>query len=146
MFNDDWIDIKSSLKFTDPRISDLLNSEVTNNPIFYRVDIDPEPPVLDFDSWTLDVSGKVASPFTIKKQDLLSMPTMDEYVTLECVSNTVNPPAGGLISNAKWTGAPLAYLLNRAGFSSDAKYVVFHSAEGYAVGIPFQTAMRRRPS
>ena len=127
--------------FMDPRISDLLNSEVTNNSTFYRVDIDPEPPVLDFDQWRLDVNGKVVSPFTIRKQELLTLPTVDEYVTLECVSNTIDPPAG-LISNAKWTGVPLSYLLNRAGFSSDAKYVVFHSADGYAVGIPFEVAMR----
>jgi DMSO/TMAO reductase YedYZ molybdopterin-dependent catalytic subunit len=125
----------------DPRISDLLNSEVTNNSIFYRVDIDPEPPILDFDQWRLDVNGKVVSPFTIRKQDLLKLPTVDEYVTLECVSNTINPPAG-LISNAKWTGIPLSYLLNRAGVASDAKYVVFHSADGYAVGIPFEVAVR----
>lgn len=127
--------------FMDPAISSLVSSEVTDNRVFYRVDIDPAPPLLNFDQWSLDVTGKVVNPLTIKKQDLLTMPTMDEYVTLECVSNTINPSAG-LISSAKWTGVPLAYILNRAGYSSDAKYVVFHSAEGYTVGIPFDRAMR----
>jgi DMSO/TMAO reductase YedYZ molybdopterin-dependent catalytic subunit/membrane protein DedA with SNARE-associated domain len=127
--------------FMDPRISDLINSEVTNNLIFYRVDIDPEPPELDFDRWSLGVNGTVMNPFTFKKQDLLSLETIDEYVTLECISNTVNPPSG-LISNAKWTGVPLNYLLNRAGYQSIAKSVIFHCAEGYAVGIPFDVAMR----
>jgi hypothetical protein len=34
--------------FSDPRISDLVASEVTDNRVFYRVDINPIPP-----SWTL---------------------------------------------------------------------------------------------
>jgi len=109
--------------------------------IFYRVDIDPQPPELDFDRWKLDINGQVLNPFTIRKQDLLSLQTVDEYVTLECISNTINPPSG-LISNAKWTGVPLSYLLNRAGYPSNAKSVIFHCAEGYAVGIPFDVAMR----
>jgi len=126
--------------FADPRISHLVKSEVTDNRIFYRVDIDPDPPELDFDSWSLTIDGKVSNPKTIKKTDILSLPTMDEYVTLECISNTINPPAG-LISNAKWTGVPLGTLLNQAGLLPEAKYIIFHSADGYRVGIPVERAM-----
>ncbi len=126
--------------FADPRISDLVKSEVTDNRIFYRVDIDPDPPELDFDSWSLAIDGKVSNPKTIKKADILSLPTTDEYVTLECISNTINPPAG-LISNAKWTGVPLAMLLNQVGLLPEAKYIIFHSADGYRVGIPVERAM-----
>ena len=36
----------------------------------------------------------------------------------------------------------LAALLNQAGPTSDAKYVVFHSADGYTVGIPLDRATR----
>ncbi len=126
--------------FSDPRIANLIASEVTDTRIFYRVDIDPFPPQLDFNTWTLNVTGKVNKALTISKNDLLAMPTKDQYATLECVSNTVNP-AGALISNAKWTGVPLATILNQAGLNSDAVYVVFHCAEGYSVGIPMQRAL-----
>jgi DMSO/TMAO reductase YedYZ molybdopterin-dependent catalytic subunit len=126
--------------FSDPRIADLVASEVTDTRIFYRVDIDSFPPQIDFDQWTLNVTGKVNRELTITKDDLLAMATSDEYATLECVSNTVNPP-GALISNAKWTGVPLATILNQAGLSSDAIYVIFHCAEGYSVGIPIQRAL-----
>ncbi len=126
--------------FSDPRIADLIASEVTDTRIFYRVDIDPFPPQLDFDQWNLNVTGKVNKPLTITKNDLLQMATSDEYATLECVSNTVNPP-GALISNAKWTGIPLATILNQAGLTSDANYVIFHCAEGYSVGIPKERAL-----
>jgi len=126
--------------FSDPRIANLVASEVTDTRIFYRVDIDPFPPQLNFDQWTLNVTGKVNKPLTITKNDLLAMATSDEYATLECVSNTINPP-GALISNAKWTGVPLATILNQAGLGSDAVYVIFHCAEGYSVGIPMERAL-----
>ena len=126
--------------FSDPRIADLVASEVTDTRIFYRVDVDSFPPQLDFDQWTLNVTGKVNKELTITKNDLLAMATSDEYATLECVSNTISPP-GALISNAKWTGVPLATVLNQAGLSSDAVYVIFHCAEGYSVGIPMERAL-----
>jgi DMSO/TMAO reductase YedYZ molybdopterin-dependent catalytic subunit len=127
--------------FQDERIRDLVNSEITDNRVFYRVDIDPIPPQLDFNQWSLKMTGKVNSPFTLNKDSLMALQTNDEYVTLECVSNTINPP-GALISNAKWTGVPLSTVLNQAGVASDAKYVVFHCADGYTVGIPLDRAMK----
>jgi len=126
--------------FLDPRISNLLNSELTDTRIFYRVDIDPIPPQLDFDQWTLNVHGKVSNPLTLDKTALLSLPATDEYSTFECVSNTINPPAG-LISNGKWTGVQIATLLNQASLLPDAQCVIFRSADGYSVGIPLERAM-----
>ena len=126
--------------FSDPRIADLVASEVTDTRIFYRVDIDGVPPQLDFEQWTLNVTGKVLKELTVKKSDLLAMPSASEYATLECVSNTINPP-GALISNGKWTGVPLSTVLNMAGLTSDAAYIIFHCAEGYTVGIPVQRAL-----
>jgi len=126
--------------FNDPRIADLVASEVTDTRIFYRVDIDGIPPQLDFDQWTLNVTGRVNKPLTITKQDLLAMQPSSEYATLECVSNTINPP-GALISNGKWTGVPLSTVLNQAALASDAVYIIFHCAEGYSVGVPVQRAL-----
>jgi len=126
--------------FLDPRISNLLNSELTDTRIFYRVDIDPIPPQLDFDQWTLNVHGTVSNPLTLNKMSFLSLPAVDEYSTFECVSNTINPPAA-LISNGKWTGVQIATLLNQAALSPEAQYVIFRSADGYSVGIPLDRAM-----
>lgn len=126
--------------FRDPRISDLLGSEVTDNRVFYRVDINPIPPQLDSNTWTLKIHGNVKNPLTLNKDSLMGIQTVDQYATLECVSNTINPP-GSLISNAKWTGVPLASLLNQAEVLPGAKYVVFRCADGYAVGIPVDRAL-----
>jgi DMSO/TMAO reductase YedYZ molybdopterin-dependent catalytic subunit len=126
--------------FRDPRLGDLVGSEVTDNRVFYRVDINAIPPKLDFDKWSLKVSGKVNNPAVLAKSDLLALPAKDEYATLECVSNTINPP-GALISDTKWTGVSLPALLNQAGPTSEAKYVIFRCADGYTVGIPLERAM-----
>jgi DMSO/TMAO reductase YedYZ molybdopterin-dependent catalytic subunit len=126
--------------FSDPRISDLVASEVTDNRVFYRVDINPIPPQLDFDTWRLNVHGKVNNAQTFDKNSLLQLATVDEYGTLECVSNSINPPAG-LISNAKWTGVPLATLLKQAGLLAGSNYVVFRCADGYTVGVPIERAL-----
>ena len=126
--------------FSDSRISDLVASEVTDNRVFYRVDINPIPPQLDFDTWTLNLHGKVNNAQTLDKNSLLQLPTVDQYATLECVSNSIYPP-GGLISNAKWTGVPLATLLKQSGLLADSNYVVFRCADGYTVGIPIERAL-----
>jgi DMSO/TMAO reductase YedYZ molybdopterin-dependent catalytic subunit len=126
--------------FSDPRISDLVTSEVTDNRVFYRVDINPIPPQLDFDTWTLNLHGKVNNAQTFDKNSLLQLATVDEYATLECVSNSIYPPAG-LISNAKWTGVPLAALLKQTGLLADSEYVVFRCADGYTVGVPIERAL-----
>jgi DMSO/TMAO reductase YedYZ molybdopterin-dependent catalytic subunit len=128
--------------FRDPRLSDLVGSEVTDNRVFYHVDINPIPPRLDLDTWTLKIHGKVNNPLTLAKDSLSKLPTIDvdEYATLECVSNTITPP-GALISNGKWTGVSLATLLNQAGVQPTAKYVVFRCGDGYTVGIPLERAL-----
>lgn len=125
--------------FHDSRISDLLGSEVTDNRVFYRVDINPIPPRLDIDKWTLNVRGKVSSPTVYDKSSFMSLPTIDEHATLECISNTIFPP-GGLISNAKWTGVPFATLLEKVGADPTSKYVIFRCGDGYSVGIPIERA------
>jgi DMSO/TMAO reductase YedYZ molybdopterin-dependent catalytic subunit len=104
------------------------------------VDINPISPQLDFDRWTFNVHGKVNNALTLDKGSLLQLPAIDEYATLECVSNTISPP-GGLISNAKWTGVSLAMLLNKAELRPDSKYLIFRCADGYTVGIPIERAL-----
>src|ERR1044072_7441697 len=63
------------------------------------------------------------------------MPSIEEYVTLECVSNKVG---GELISTALWKGVRLSYLLGKAAIKPNVKYVVFRCADGYDVGIPIE--------
>src|SRR5207244_8329854 len=64
--------------------------------------------------------------------DLQALASVDELVTLECVSNEVG---GNLISTAEWTGVRLATILQSAGVDlSPGNWIVFTCADGYTAG------------
>ena len=125
--------------FRDPRLASLVDSEVTPVDNFYRVAIDIIDPTVDASGWSLMVDGLVNSPKSYSLQDVQAFPQASQYTTLECVSNDVN---GNLISNAKWAGTKISDVLADAGRVQDgANYLVFHSVDGYSVGIPLAKAM-----
>jgi DMSO/TMAO reductase YedYZ molybdopterin-dependent catalytic subunit len=125
--------------FSDPRLAALVDSEVTNNNSFYRVAIDIFDPNVAASEWSLAVDGLVAKPKSYSLPDLKGLPKAQQYSTFICVSNLIN---GGLISNAEWGGVRLSDLFADAGgISSGATYVVFHSVDGFTVGIPIAKAL-----
>ena len=77
------------LGFEDPRLAPLLDSEVTPTYLFYRIDINPIVPVVDATSWSLNVKGLVNNPLTITYEEIKVMPSVEEYATLQCVSNKI---------------------------------------------------------
>ena len=123
--------------FEDPKLAPLLASEITPTYLFYRIDINPIIPQVDSKSWNLTIKGLVEKPVTINYDQIRSMPSVQEYVTLECVSNKIG---GDLISTALWKGVRLSQLLEKAVIKPDVKYVVFRCADGYDVGIPLEKA------
>jgi DMSO/TMAO reductase YedYZ molybdopterin-dependent catalytic subunit len=121
--------------FEDPNLAPLLASEVTPTYLFYRIDINPIIPQVDSKSWNLTIKGLVEKPLTINYGQIKSMPSVEEYVTLECISNKIG---GDLISTALWKGVRLSQLLEKAVIKANVKYVVFRCADGYDVGIPIE--------
>ena len=121
--------------FEDPNLAPLLASEVTPTYLFYRIDINPIVPQVDSKTWNLRIKGLVEKPFTINYDQIKSMPSVEEYVTLECISNKIG---GDLISTALWKGVRLSQLLEKAAIKPNVKYVVFRCADGYDVGIPIE--------
>ncbi len=124
--------------FADPMLTSFVASEVTANDQFYRVDVNLSPPAIDVYAWKLSLHGLVNNPLTLSYADLKSMQAVDQYNTLECVSNEVG---GDLISNALWKGIRLKDLLEKAQVKSGAVYVVFRCADDYDVGIPMERAL-----
>jgi DMSO/TMAO reductase YedYZ molybdopterin-dependent catalytic subunit len=118
--------------------SQILASQVTPNDQCYRVDINVIAPSVNLNSWSLKLHGLVGNPMTLSYNDLLALPSVEEYATLECVSNKVG---GDLMSTALWKGVRLKDLLNKAVVGSGADYVVFTCFDGYDVGIPLEKAM-----
>jgi DMSO/TMAO reductase YedYZ molybdopterin-dependent catalytic subunit len=106
---------------------------VTPNDSFYRIDTELLVPRVDPATWTLTVDGMVDRPFTLDYAELVSMPLIEQYVTIACVSNEVG---GRLVGNAKWRGVRLRDLLDRAGVQAGATQVVGRSDDGWTAGFP----------
>ena len=105
---------------------------------FYVIDTELFDPQVNADTWTLEIGGLVDRPFTMPYDELLDLPAVELFSTLECISNEVG---GDLISTARWTGVPLRSLLDRAGVRDGGLEVVATAVDGYADSIPLEDAM-----
>ncbi|HLZ68995.1 MAG TPA: molybdopterin-dependent oxidoreductase [Dehalococcoidia bacterium] len=114
-----------------------ISLEITPNDQFYVVTKNLVDPVVRADGWALDVAGMVNQTRRFSYQDLLGLPASDQFTTLECISNLVG---GNLISNTRWTGVPLAMLLDQVGVQDEAAWVVFTSADNYKESLPLDAA------
>ena len=130
--------LSKPIGFEDPMLATLLASELTPTYLFYRIDINPIVPVVDEKTWNLTVKGLVGNPVTVTYGEIKSMPFVDQYATLECVSNKIG---GDLIGTALWRGIRLKDLLDSAKVMPGAKYIVFRCSDGYDVGIPLENGM-----
>lgn len=110
---------------------------VTPTSEFYRIDTSLRTPNVDASTWRLKIRGLVDTPFEISYAELLAMPSIEEVVTLSCVSNEVG---GDLIGNAVWQGVPLTDLLERAGVQAEAEQLFSRSVDGWNSGFPIEAA------
>ena len=111
---------------------------ITPNDKFYVVTkniIDPQPAKA---AWRLRVEGTVDNPRTYNFEEIASMPSVEQEMTLECISNAVG---GGLMSNAVWKGVRLRKLIEEAGPRTGAVDVLLHAADGYTHDVEFEKAM-----
>ena len=125
-------------EFKDPALAPLLGSEITPTYLFYRIDINPVVPEVDVNSWNLQVKGLVDNPLKLRYDEIRSMNSIEEFVTLECISNKIG---GDLIGTALWKGVPLKDILEKAKISPNVKYIVFRCSDGYDVGIPLDKGL-----
>jgi Oxidoreductase molybdopterin binding domain len=70
---------------------------------------------------------------TLSLADLRGMTPVQEYVTLECVSNNVG---GDLMSTGQFTGVSLRELIASAGPQAGARWVSFRAHDDYSESLP----------
>ncbi len=114
-----------------------LSPFVTPNADFFRIDTALTTPRIDADDWNLGIDGLVERPFELTYDELLGLDSVEETITLQCVSNEVG---GSLVGNAVWQGVPLATLLERAGVRDGATQIVGRSVDGWTAGFPTELA------
>jgi DMSO/TMAO reductase YedYZ molybdopterin-dependent catalytic subunit len=116
-----------------------LSPRVTPTADHYVVDEELFDPQIDPKTWRLQVFGLVDRELNLTYQELLSMPAVEQYFTLECISNQVG---GDLMSTARWTGVPMHLILEKAGVKSGALEVVSRAVGGYSDSLPMDDALR----
>jgi DMSO/TMAO reductase YedYZ molybdopterin-dependent catalytic subunit len=77
----------------------------------------------NFANWRVAVDGLVAQPLSIPIQTLRSLPHRTQITRHDCVE--------GWSAIGKWHGVPLSRILDVAGLSTRANYIVFHCADRF---------------
>ena len=116
-----------------------LSPRVTPTADHYVVDEELFDPQIDPKTWRLRVFGLVDAELSITYDQLLAMPAVEQYFTLECISNSVG---GDLMSTARWTGVPMRLILEKAGVKHGAVEVVSRAVGGYSDSLPMSDALR----
>ncbi|HEV7321700.1 MAG TPA: molybdopterin-binding protein [Ensifer sp.] len=80
-----------------------------------------------FAGYRLAVSGLVERPLQLTLDELRNMPSRTQITRHDCVE--------GWSCIAKWTGVPLARVLDEARVTSGARYVVFHCFDSMSLGL-----------
>ncbi len=107
-----------------------LTPEVTSPQDFYYVSKNlAGDPNIDVSTWRLQIGGLVQNPYSLTFDQLRSLPQIEQYHTLECISNEVG---GNLISNALFVGASIADILQHAGIKTGASDMIFTASDGYS--------------
>jgi sulfane dehydrogenase subunit SoxC len=91
-------------------------------------------PDVDASTWRLEISGLIERARSLTLDEIRARPTVEQVVTMECAGNgrarirphVVNQPwLLEAVGTARWTGTPLAPLLEECGISGRATDVVF---------------------
>jgi DMSO/TMAO reductase YedYZ molybdopterin-dependent catalytic subunit len=138
-------------------IEALRTFETSNDLFFVRshLAVPTEAPT----PWMLTIDGEVARPVMLSLDDIQRMRAEHRSATIECAGNgrgRLDLPATsgvqwgfGAVSNATWTGVPLAALLERAGVQASALHFWMEAADRGPVpatpkflrSIPRETAL-----
>ena len=81
----------------------------------------------NFADWRLEVTGLVEKPLSLTRDQLIAMPSRTQITRHDCVE--------GWSCIAKWTGVPLALVLDEAKVKPQARFVVFHCLDSIEKGL-----------
>jgi hypothetical protein len=89
-------------------------------------------PRIDSARWRLRIRGEVERETTLSYEEVLALGGAVRRATLDCT--------GGWYTVQRWSGVPVAALLERAGMKDGARSLLFRSATGYSRRFPLEDA------
>ena len=111
-------------------------------------------PVVEPESWRLEVGGEVEQSLSLSLSDIRARPAVTLHVTMECAGNgraqlsprpISQPWLVEAVGSAQWTGTPLKALLEDAGIRAPAVEVLFAGLDRGVEGGLEQTYERSLP-
>ncbi len=114
-----------------------ITSFRTPNDAFYRIDTRLTLPTLGVEDYELVVDGDVENELSLSFQDLLDMELIERDITLTCVSNDIGGP---YVGGARWLGARLTDVLDRAGVGGSADQILSTDVDGMTISTPLAVA------
>ena len=93
----------------------------------------PEPKI-DINAWTIRVFGLVEQEITLDWQQFAALPRQALDADFHCVTQWS-------ALDQTWEGVALSDLLEQAGVSSEAKFVMAHCFGGYTTNVPLDIAL-----
>lgn len=122
----------SYLKDRDPAQVDNTNLPVS--PV-ERLSLTGRPPKeVDISKFRLTVSGMVKNTLDLSYDEMQAFPPLTRVVLLIC--------HGSHVDNARWTGVPVSFLLDKAEVLVGASEVTFIAMDRYSRTLPMETARR----
>ena len=120
---------------TNQGIADPITATVPINGVTYRYNGNTMPRSPEyrrhleegFASWRLTVDGLVERPRSWSLAELKALPARSQITRHDCVE--------GWSAIGKWTGPKLGDLLGAARLRPEARYIVLHCADDFAVGL-----------
>ncbi len=110
-----------------------------NDAFFVRYHLADVPLNVDPDEFTLEIKGRVDRPLKLSLKEIRNLPAVELVAVNQCSGNSrgFSDPrvaggqlANGAMGNARWRGAPLKTLLDKAGVQQDARQVTFNGMDG----------------
>ena len=125
-----WLDRPPTAPVSDVNVLDweALDSWITPTDKLFRVGHYGRP-VIEERDWNLEISGLVQRPRSFTLTELRARRRRDVVFTLECAGNRGFSGFMGAVHNARWTGTPLASILEEAGVLSSGIEVVFWGSD-----------------
>ncbi len=114
--------------------TNVAEGEITPLEDFFVLDLGIKPDI-DVAEWRLEVTGLVENPLTLTYEEILAFPAQTQVTYLYCVT--------GNDATGEWTGFPVKYLLEKAGYSEDTVSVVFYAADEYTSSITLEKALQQ---
>ena len=98
---------------------------------FYQVDINPSPPSVDTEAWSLSITGLVDEELELSYEDILAYDVVHRYKTIRCLSDGID---GDSMDTAGWTGGRVGDILDAAGPNDE--HVMLNGADDYWYSLP----------